>query len=426
VKDACLQLVAFESKHSTKKYKPGPGVEYAVGAFLADLLAAQSDDRRSKWVFRSLHAKRFTGGPVGHKVFKRVLEALKNLGLVEHAVGVMQFINSAFGNTLIDRRAARFTATPALLELTAKHRVPLQSVGTHFTFKYELPKDPLEKRTTKLTHNYASGKVGGYPMAFDHTETSKELEADVRELNEFLERQHIEGGDHQGYVRIFQNGDDPSFNWDYGGRLYSQPGDKNYQILSKKKRLKMRINGLALAEIDIRASYLTIFHAMHGAQLDLNSDPYLLPGFGEAGRDVVKSWMVATFGSAKPISQWPTALLTQYKADNHKDLDRKIYSAKLVREKVLARHPLMARWGTPFNGRTLTWGDLMFHESVAMVAAMTELMRDHGIPSLVIHDSLLVPRSAISTAAAALKAHFFSVTKQEVQLTCSSKRLMVS
>jgi hypothetical protein len=56
-------------------------------------------------------------------------------------------------------------------------------------------------------------------MTFDHTEASRKLETDVRELNEFLSRQHIEGGVHQGYVRIFQNGDDPSFNWDYGGRL---------------------------------------------------------------------------------------------------------------------------------------------------------------------------------------------------------------
>ena len=30
---------------------------------------------------------------------------------------------------------------------------------------------------------------------------------DVRELNEFLDRQNIEGGAHRGYIRIFQNGE---------------------------------------------------------------------------------------------------------------------------------------------------------------------------------------------------------------------------
>jgi hypothetical protein len=423
---ACAQVAAYESEHGTYQHKPGPAVNAAIGAFLADLLVARSDEKPSEWVHRSLHAKGFSGGPVGHRVFVRALDALKSLGLVEHVVGVTEFRNSAFGSAVMQRFAARFRATPSLLELTARHRVPPQSAATHFVFKYELPKKPLEKRKAKPTHTYTSRQVRGSSMTFDHTEASKKLEDDVRELNEFLSRHHIEGGVHQGYVRIFQNGDDPTFNWDYGGRLYSRPGDTNYQILSQKKRLKMRINGEAVAEIDLRASYLTIFHALHGAQLDQNSDPYRLPGFGEAGRDVVKLWMVATFGSPKPISQWPTALLKGYQDDNHKPLDRKLYSVKLVREKALARHPLMARWGEPFNGRALTWGDLMFRESVVVVSTMLELMRDHGIPSLAIHDSLLVPQSAVNTAATVLKARFRSVTQQEVQLTYKPKGLMVS
>jgi hypothetical protein len=422
----CAQVAGYETEHGTYEHKPGPLVQGAVGAFLADLLVAQSDERPSPWVHRSLHAKGFSGGPVGHRVFIRVLDAFKGLGLVEHAAGVAKFVNFGSGPIAHERKAARFRATALLLKLTARHRVPQQSADTHFAFNYELPKEPLQKRKAKTTHASTSRKVRGSPMTFTHTAFSKKLEAEVRELNEFLSRQQIEGGVHQGYVRIFQNGDDPRFNWDYGGRLYSQPGDTNYQVLSKKKRLKMTINGEAVAEIDLRASYLTIFHALHGAQLDLNSDPYRLPGFGEAGRDVVKLWMVATFGSPKPISQWPTALLKGYKDDNHKPLDRKRYSVKLVREKALARHPLMACWGQPFKGRILTWGDLMFRESVVVISTMLELMRDHGIPSLAIHDSLLVPQSAINTTATVLKARFRSVTKQEVQLTYKPKGLMVS
>jgi hypothetical protein len=68
----------------------------------------------------------------------------------------------------------------------------------------------------------------------------------------------------------------------------------------------------------------------------------------------------------------------------------------------------------------------MFRESVVVVSTMLELMRDHGIPSLAIHDSLLVPQSAINTTATVLKARFRSVTQQEVQLTIHPKRLMLS
>jgi hypothetical protein len=319
------------------------------------------------------------------------------------------------------RWAARFKAMPTLLELTARHRVPLQSADRHFAFQYELPQKPLQKRKAKATNAYTRKQVRGAVMSFAHTPTSRQLEADVRELNEFLLRQQIEGGIHHGYIRIFQNGDEAGFNWNYGGRLYSQPPATNYQQLSKKKRLKMTINGEAVAEIDIRASYLTLFYGWFGEQLDLNSDPYHLPGFGAAGRDAVKLWMVATFGSPKPISRWPSALLKEYEEDRHKKLDRTRYSVKLVREKALLQHPLMARWGQPRKARVRTWADLMYYESVVMVSTMVDLMRDHGIPSLAVHDSLIAPQSAINIAATALKARFLSVTQKEVQLTIHPK-----
>lgn len=426
VRAACSQVAKYERQHGTHQHKPGRAVEEAVGAFLADLLVAQSDERPSEWVHRSLHAKGFSGGPVGHRVFVRVLEALKALGLVDHASGVAKFTNFGAGPIALQRWAARFRATASLLELTARHRVPLQSAHKHFAFQYELPKWPLQKRKAKTTNAYTRRQVRGPLMPIVHTTLSKKLEDDVRELNEFLSRQQIEGGKHQGYIRIFQNGDEAGFKWNYGGRLYSQPPATNYQQLSKRVRLRMTFNGEAVAEIDIRASYLTLFYGWYGEQLDLNSDPYRLPGLGAAGRDAVKLWMVATFGSPKPISKWPTALLKEYEEDHKKKLDRKRYSVKLVREKVLLRHPLMARWGEPRKGRVRTWADLMYFESVVMVSTMVDLMRDHGIPSLAVHDSLIVPQSAISIAARALKARFRSVTGMEAQLTVHPKGIMVS
>jgi hypothetical protein len=364
-----------------------------------------------------------------------VLGALKGLDLVEHAGGYAEITRSAFDVTegyvgggktdfsAANRWASRFRATAALLELTARHRVRLQSSQNHFAFQYELPKRPLQKRMTNAKDNYSRKQVRGRLMAIDPTEVSTKLAADVRELNEFLERQHIEGGAHRGYIRIFQNGDQAGFDWNYGGRLYSQPPRTNYQQMSKLKRLKMKFNGEAVAELDIRASYLTLFYAWHGAQLDLSSDPYELPGFGSAGRDAVKLWMVATFGSSKPIRRWPTALLKDYDEDRPKKFDRRRYSVKNVREKALLKHPLIEGWGEPYKGRIRTWADLMYLESVVITSTMVALMRDHGIPSLAVHDSLIVPQSAITVAATTLRAHFQSVTQHKVQLTVKPKQL---
>jgi hypothetical protein len=135
--------------------------------------------------------------------------------------------------------------------------------------------------------------------------------------------------------------------------------------------------------------------------------------------------MVATFGSPKPIRKWPATLLKNYEEDHHRKLDRKRYPVKLVREKALLRHPLMARWGEPLRGRVRTWADLMHLESVVMVSTMVDLMRHHNIPSLAVHDSLIVAQSAINIAAQVLKARFQSVTRMEAQLTIHPKGLTV-
>jgi hypothetical protein len=54
---------------------------------------------------------------------------------------------------------------------------------------------------------YTRKQARGSAMQFVHTPASRLLEADVRELNEFLSRQQIEGGVHHGYIRIFHNAD---------------------------------------------------------------------------------------------------------------------------------------------------------------------------------------------------------------------------
>jgi hypothetical protein len=81
------------------------------------------------------------------------------------------------------------------------------------------------------------------------------------------------------------------------------------EVQSGAKRLEMTINGSPVVEIDLRASYLTIFHAWHGVQLDPNQDPYAIPGLGGEARDIVKLWVAATFGNSALLRKWPSDLL---------------------------------------------------------------------------------------------------------------------
>jgi hypothetical protein len=274
----------------------------------------------------------------------------------------------------------------------------------HFKFEYDLPKEPLELRARKIGSFYSDTKPVGRPMEFERTPRVEQLESQVRELNEFFAEQDLRGGSHEGYVRLFHNGDDPYFDWNLGGRLYSQHYNDSYQVLSSDKRAAMMINGEPVAEIDIRASYLTIFLSLHRIQLDTEGDPYELEGFGEAERFAVKAWMVGTFGNTKPIRKWPKEMLKKSPA-------LKDHRVATITKSALAKYPALEAWGRPLKGRVHSWADLMWLESEVMVSTMLDLKREFAAPSLSVHDSLIVPASKADTAAQRLARRFHGVTR---------------
>jgi hypothetical protein len=422
--DVFARVAQDQLKHEPTKSNAAK-MRAAVDAFLADLLVAQSGDRPREWVYRALNQRGFTGLPVGYRVFLKVLASLKRLNLVEQVGGVAHFVSGfedgdQVTGVVTRRYAARFCARPELIQLSSVHGVNPPNAAEHFAFEHRLPKHPLQKRSASKRSPFGK-KLRGAVMQFDHTKLSERLEAELHELNEFLAQHHIEGGVHEGYIRIFQNGNTSQFNWNLGGRLYSTPQATNYQQLNKARRLKMTINEEAVAEIDIRASYLTIFHALHGKQLDLTDDPYNLPGLGKAGRDVVKMWMVATFGNVKPLSRWPRELVADYEDEHGRKFDAKRFPVRMVGEKAIAKHPLMEEWGRPLDGRILSWADLMYLESAAMISAMLDLKRRFEIPSLAVHDSLIVPRSKVNTATAVLWGCFVEVVKAKPELVTNPR-----
>ena len=105
-------------------------------------------------------------------------------------------------------------------------------------------------------------------VKYKHTPETERLEADIRELNDFWVPFELGGGEHNGYIRVFNN-----LAWDKGGRLYSA-GEHSHQQMADTERVKMTINGEPVSEIDIKASHLTIYHAMVGEPLKGSGDPY--------------------------------------------------------------------------------------------------------------------------------------------------------
>lgn len=373
-------------------------LHYATGAFLADLLRAygQDEPEPNPWVYRSMHAKSFTGAQVSYRTFAQLVNGLKRLALLEQIEG--HEVSDEREDT--GKFAARLRATPALLAFCSERAVDPAKVHDHFEFEYDLPKQVLELRATKERVYWVKTKPEGKPMEFERDGITNAIEDHVKELNEFFAQQKLRGGSHHGYVRIFHNGDNPRFFWNMGGRLYSQHFADSYQVMSGEKRLKMTINGAPVAEIDIRASYLTIFLSLHDIQLP-DGDPYELPGLGPEHRDAVKAWMVATFGNSKPIVRWPPRML-------QKTPELKRQRVSTITKAALTKYPALAAWGQPLRTVTHGWADLMWIESNVMQSTMLELKRAHQIPSLSVHDSLIVPAHSAETARAVLEGKFQS------------------
>ena len=352
-----------------------------------------------------MQKKSFTGQDVGYHAFKRVLERLKELGFVEHKPGYRQLIEGfdpSGPKIATQSRTSRFRATPKLLALADECGVPAVEAKRHFL--QQLPKHPLVLKATS-TRDRGGQKQQGKNLKFGKTEKTDKLEADVLELNKFLDQFKLQGGIHRGYIRVFNCGDDPDFDWNRGGRLYSQGGEEdNYQRLSQEKRLQMTIDGEAVVEIDIKASYLTLFLAWYDQEVQ--GDPYVLPGLLEDARDVVKKFFVIAFGQNGQTKRWSREMISDYREKTGRELGAD-YPIKLIREKVFEVYPVIQRIAEHRN----IWAKLMWIESMAMITTMQRLMREHGVPSLSIHDSLIVPESKLKVAQELLREQYFASVK---------------
>ena len=81
-------------------------------------------------------------------------------------------------------------------------------------------------------------------------------------------------------------------------------------------------------------------------------------------------------------------------------------TAKVVEKAVLEYFPFMADWSSGDIG----WSNLMFIESQIIISTILELMNDHNIPSLPVHDCIIVQKSDQELAMRILSEQFYKQT----------------
>jgi hypothetical protein len=219
----------------------------------------------------------------------------------------------------------RFRATPALLKKCDDYGVHPADVTDHFHLEFEMPDEVLQlTRPSRPTPD---------------TPASKQLRDEVNELNDFFAKHSVDGANakHIGWVRKFHMAHSLPYAWNKGGRFYSQPPIRatNYQQMPQDRRLELRLDGKPIAEIDISASYLTIFYAWHGEEVDAATARNVI-GPDELHRAIVKTWVNSSFGNSRLLTKWSPDLKKDFAKRYREEqwtIDPRLYPIRLVRER---------------------------------------------------------------------------------------------
>ncbi|TCS66645.1 hypothetical protein EDD52_102463 [Primorskyibacter sedentarius] len=325
--------------------------------------------------------------------FRSITETWAELGLHEVRKGYQQIGTFEGAEIKMKRWANRYRATDTLLHLAATYGIFPESLKQHFCTDQERF-NPIRLRARKTGRGkHETGKI----VAFSNTLKVQMLAQDVREYNAYLEDQDIGGIPQPTLRRVFNNGDDTDFDWNKGGRLYAI-GPGNYQSLKAVERSKITLNGQPTVELDVRASHLTIVYGLLGAPFDVRKDPYQTP---ELDRPLAKKIVNAMISKGQPLDKWPRGTKAEYLAETGKPFPK--LTGKQASQIVLKYHPCLAE----LTKAALDWSKIQFIESEVLFAAMRELRDEYDVPTLPVHDSLIVPQENKEVAENVLKHRFF-------------------
>jgi hypothetical protein len=390
-------------------------------------------------VYRSMSRDSFSGGRVPFTQFVAITDALLALGYLVK-VGVCQWgtdwqdgNGAIFGKGL----AARFWPTAALLRVAERHGVTPATIKGDFTkvtptATPKVPDDFLEVRALKLPGN-TRRKDGESLGDVLRRAAARHIRRAIAQANAFAASHDVQGCAPPRWKRTFAE----SLN--LGGRWCDLWGNRGYQNMGAKERLAIVINGQSVAEVDVKASYLTIMHGLLGLPQP-DGDPYDLPGAPPVDRDAVKTWILATIGKGSPIRKWSAET-----ARKNPGCGR--YDAKQLGDAIISRYPFLALdartlvEGLHLDGRLLVASPkdrsvsleapekalplsraLLVHRLVAIEAAaitgvMIYLRKMHRVLALPMHNGIIVPQSALSIVRPVFDDAFIHFAKVRPQLT---------
>src|SRR6266404_2943978 len=349
-----------------------------TAAFLGALLSVP----RHAWVRTAMVDKAFTGklSPHAWRTVQAVRDALVGCGLMEQHDGCALVVQEMFDSGkkhAKERRQTRFKATAALYSLADATGVLVNVDDGEGDFAHGPPAALRLLNSDRRAVNY-----GDDPRAAMHV-------AWVERFNAFWAKHTIEGTMtatrrdgptytgpivHRGFRRDFNLCDGPvsKYGWNLGGRIYS-PGEASYQQASQADRVKMKIDGCSVVELDVSTAQLS---ALLGP-VRPNVDLYQSGRLAQVPRPIVKTWVTVSIGQGSPLLRWHPGTRPKWERDGIAAEAHAPWTAKAVGELVLGENPALA--AALAQEGTRLWAKLMNLESSAIVATLSDLMAK-GIP----------------------------------------------
>ena len=313
--------------------------------------------------------------PFGHASFWTKIDALKELGLIEHVQG--KGWSNVWGAW--EGVEARLRPSETLLSLAESFGCTKDTAASDWFLKTP---SPVQLESVPVLIKPFSDNDTRAPQV-----DTGGLQSFMSGLSEAIARHSFTGCASPVLQMVFRG------SITLHGRIYAKGAD-NYQTMRKEYRRLIAIDDEAVKEVDISASFLSIALIRSGYELP-DSDPYALPGLDmERHRQAIKQWFVITFGAGKPCSRWPSGTDQSI---------RDSITASEIKRAALAHYPFLSQLHTvvpekvmasvPESYKPKAVGQyLMSLEAQIMRRAIEYVICAGGI-ALPLHDALLVPAS---------------------------------
>jgi hypothetical protein len=332
-------------------------------------------------LYRSMKTSAFSGSEVSYRVFKFVSGYLIEEGYLIRVEGEWS-----------EGMASTFYITEKMVEWCRDNEIAPRDFGLTNLVR-------AKYKSTRLKGK----KIQGEPVA--DISTSADYQDQVRivsNINHYLSK-HTLSTPFVGLFRSFSNYKDDEKKLTDGGRLYAEGG--SYQSLNSEQRLALKIDGECVAEVDIKASHLTLMYFVARTldnsirELDPDKDPYHIEGIP---RPIVKQWIVAYSAKLKPLTRWSEEATEKLSEQGFDVID---YEVEVVGKAVASKYPFIHT----LPSTAVNWGYLQRREADALIATMRRLAHEYDVPSYPVHDSLIVKQSDIFLVTRVMKESFSSI-----------------